>query len=105
MSHVNILQCRPVSTGSTLRAFVTASFPSGLTIADITVHQNGDSSYALPPSKPQISGMSVVPDPSKPNRPKYVPVVSFADPKVRKRWSEAVVDAVRSQHPEVFSGG
>ena len=33
---------------------------------------------------------------------KYSPIVSFADPTIRERWSAAVVAAVRATFPEIF---
>ena len=34
---------------------------------------------------------------------KYSPIVSFADPTIRERWSRGVVSALRAAYPEAFS--
>jgi hypothetical protein len=36
---------------------------------------------------------------------RYVPVIEFTSKKIRNRWSDAVIEAMRAAHPEAFDGG
>ena len=57
---------------------------------------------ASPPSKPMIDKAgALMRDQNR--KLKYVPIIEFTSKKVRDKFSKAVVDAVRAQHPEAFA--
>jgi hypothetical protein len=86
----------------TLRGFCTARLPSGLVLHEVAIHTRGSTWWASPSSKPMLSrdGTALRDDAGK---VRYSPVVSFADKQTRDRLSQAVVEALRRAHPDVFA--
>ncbi len=87
---------------ATLRGFVTVSQPSGMIIHDVSLHQKNNSTWAAPPSKPMINRDGVVLRDDN-GKIRYASIVEFASKKLRDRWSDAVVDAVKAAFPTAFS--
>jgi hypothetical protein len=85
----------------TLRGFCTVHLPSGMVLHEVAIHTRSGSWWASPASKPMLSrdGTALRDEAGK---VRYSPVVSFADKQTRDRLSQAVVDALRRAHPEVF---
>lgn len=85
----------------TLRGFAMVRLPIGLEIADCPVHRHpGGRCWAALPSKPIL-------DPhghhlEKGGRRQYVPILTWGDRAVADRWSDAVVELVRAEHPEAL---
>lgn len=86
---------------NTLRGFARIRMPSGLIFHDVAIHQKGDSAWAAPASKVQVTrdGNTIR---SGDGKLAYSPVVTFASRDLRDRFSKAVVDAMRRAHPEAF---
>jgi hypothetical protein len=86
----------------TLRGFLTAHLPSGMILHEVSIHTRNGSWWASPSSKPMLSrdGTALRDDAGK---VRYSPVVSFADKQTRDRLSQAVVEALRRTHPDVFA--
>lgn len=102
---IRILECKPLPGPATFAA-VDVAHPSGMIIKGVLIlaRKYGEGVYALPPGKAQLAGLSAIEDPRKPGKPKYTNFIDFTDKQTRERWSDAVVAAVRDQHPEVLSG-
>lgn len=91
-------RCEP-PRGS-LQGYMRAQFQSGLVICDIAVHQNSGKSWCSPPAKPWTRDDAVVRDEN--GRAKWLTVIDFANHSVRRRWSEALIAALRQQHPDAL---
>jgi hypothetical protein len=100
-SIVIIEEFRPLLK-NTLIGFARVKMPSGLVFHDVSIHRHGDSTWASPSAKPQIGrdGSHIRRD----GKTQYSPVVSFASKEVRDKFSDAILDALRSSHPEAFEG-
>jgi hypothetical protein len=87
---------------NTLRGFASVRFASGVEVHEIAVHIASGRAWASPPGRPWIdaSGAVVRGDDGK---IKYQALITFASHGVRSRWSRAVLDAVRAEHPEVLA--
>lgn len=74
--------------------------PSGVIYHYVSIHKQGDTAWASPSAKPQIGrdGSHIRRD----GKPQYAPVVSFVSKQVRDKFSDAILDALRSSHPEAL---
>jgi hypothetical protein len=84
-----------------LRGFASVRVPIGtgaLVISDVGVFSSGDRTWASLPAKPLIGadGRHMTDDAGK---KKYAPILSWSDRATSDRWSESVVDLVRTKHP------
>lgn len=86
---------------NTLCGFADVTMPSGMTIAEISIHSQGGKAWASPPSKPMIdrNGRVLRDDGGK---IRYSPIITFPSRDLRNRWSDAVVEAVRAAHPKAL---
>jgi hypothetical protein len=100
MSTLRILDWRPLRRNSLL-GFAKVELPSGMVISDVTVLTGERGPWASPPSKPMIDreGTALKDDKGK---LRYSPIIEFASREIRDRWSAAVIEAMRSAHPEAF---
>ena len=64
---------------------------------DITVLIGERGSWASPPSKPRINADGTV-QKTADGKIIYSPIIEFASREVRIRWSDAVIDALRTAH-------
>lgn len=96
-----ILDWRDVRKNS-LVGFCKVEFPSGMVINDVTVLKGERGPWAAPPSKPMIGrdGGAMKDDNGK---VRYVPIIEFTSKEIRNKWSDAVIEALRAEHPEVFA--
>lgn len=96
-----ILDWRPV-VKNTLRGFAVVRQPSGMVIADVGVHEREGKAWASPPSKPMLDrdGRQLRDTDGK---ARWSNLISFADRATQTTWSDAVVAAVRAQHPEALA--
>ena len=92
---------RPLRKGS-LIGFVSVSMPSGITIHEISILETNGRFWASPPSKPMIDrdGHVMIGDDGK---RRYAPLIEFADRDTRSRWSDAVIEALRTAEPEALA--
>ncbi len=101
MASLKILDWREMRRNSLL-GFAKVEFPSGMVISDVTILQSERGPWASPPSKPMLSrdGAAMKDDAGK---LRYVPIIEFTSKDIRNKWSDAVIEAMRAAHPEVFS--
>ena len=86
---------------NSLLGFAKVEFPSGLILHDVTVLRGERGPWASPPSKPMVgSDGTVMKDEA--GKTRYVPIIEFASREARDRFSEDVIAAVRTVHPEVL---
>jgi hypothetical protein len=85
-----------------LHGFATVEMPSGLIITDIVIGSSHGKWWALPPSEPMIDGNGNPLRDEETGKVRYSPVVDFRDKETRRRWSDAVIAALRASHEEVF---
>ena len=99
-SIVLIEEFKPFPKNS-LIGFVRVRMPSGVIYHDVSIHKQGDSAWASPSAKPQIGrdGTHITKD----GKPQYSPVVSFVSKEVRDKFSGAILNALRSSHPEALA--
>jgi hypothetical protein len=95
---IRIREFRPLTRNS-LRGFAVIELPSGLVIADVSVHVSHGKPWASPPSKPMIGKDGAVMKDAN-GKVRYVPIIEFRDKETRDRWSNAVIEAVRAANPE-----
>lgn len=86
---------------NSLLGFAKVEFPSGLIVSDVTILTGERGPWASPPSKPMINRDGVVLKDDN-GKIKYTPIIEFTSKEIRNRWSDAVIDAMRAAHPEVF---
>jgi hypothetical protein len=96
-----IIQFRPVLK-NTLVGFATVEHPSGLCIADNGIHQRDGRAWASPPSKPMLDrdGRQMR---DAEGKLRWSPLITFTDRRTQTAWSDAVITALRSSHPEVLA--
>jgi len=95
---------KPMVRGS-LRGFARVRFPSGLIFEDVSVHRNDGRAWASPAAKPMLDSktLQVVRDPAT-DKVKYVQLISFATNEIRRNWSDQILAALDTQHPD-WDGG
>jgi hypothetical protein len=101
MSGMKIVDWRPLRR-NTLLGFATVEMPSGMVMAEIGIMRADRGEWAAPPSKPQIDRDGVGMKDAA-GKLKYTPIISFTSKEVRDRFSNAVIEALRAAHPEVFA--
>jgi hypothetical protein len=98
-----VLDFKPLGKGQ-LRGFAKVQQPSGVIFNECPVLQSARGYWASPPSKPLIGNDGkVISDAS--GKPRYTQIIEFASSEIRDRWSEAVIEALRTSHPEAFAPG
>ncbi len=89
-------------TKNTLRGFAKITLPSGMILSDVSIHVSGDSAWASPASKPVLDRNGVATRDAA-GKIRYVAVVSFARRELRDRFSNGVIEALRTSHPEALT--
>lgn len=100
MSTIRILDWRPMQKGALL-GFAKIELPSGMIIVDCTICTGPNGPWASPPSKAMIGRDGLVMK-DQADKVRYQPLIEFTSKDVRNRWSDAVLQAVREAHPDVF---
>ncbi len=98
---ISILSWKPVAAGGLL-GFLDARLPSGLILHEIAIMRGKNGTpWASAPSKPMLdrNGCAML---DAAGKRRYVPCVSFTDAVTRKRFSEAVIEALRRSNPEAL---
>jgi len=77
------------------------STPAGIIFHDVSIHERSGMWFAVPSRRPVLGpdGRQAR-DPS--GRQVWAPVMSFRTDDLRDKFSAAVIQALRRQHPEVF---
>jgi hypothetical protein len=88
---------------TTLRGFVTIQFPSGMVIAEISVHVANGRAWASPSGRHMVDGDGVVMRDGA-GKTRWQPLITFETKERRELWSAAVVQAVRAAFPEALHG-
>jgi hypothetical protein len=99
---MRLISWKPLVKNS-LRGFATVELPIGLRISDIPVLISHGKTWATLPSKPQIDkdGQHRR-DPN--GKPAYSPILEWRDRDLQDRFSGAVVDLIRAEHPDALDG-
>ena len=101
MSHSFVaMNWKPLRKGS-LVGFVSVSMPSGITVHEVSILETNGRFWASPPSKPMIdrNGVVMIDDAGK---RRYSALIEFVDRDTRSRWSNAVIEALRTAEPEAL---
>jgi hypothetical protein len=98
---VKILDWRPLRKNSLL-GFAKVELPSGMVISDVTILTSERGPWASPPSKPMLDREGVAMKDDK-GKLRYSPIIEFASREIRDRWSAAVIEAMRTAHPEALT--
>jgi hypothetical protein len=95
-----IEEFKPLSKNS-LRGFAHVRMPSGVIFHDVSIHNSSGAWWASPASKPQINrdGMCLR---GRDGKILYVPIVSFASRELREKFSNSIIEAMRTAHPEAL---
>jgi hypothetical protein len=96
-----ILGFRPMQAGA-LIGFADVALPSGMVLHRCSIFVKDDTVWASPPSK-QVVGRDGTIQRTADGKNRYEPTVSFTDRWTQERWSAAVVEALRTQHPEALT--
>jgi hypothetical protein len=97
---VRILDWRELRSNHLL-GFAKIELPSGLVINDVCILAGERGPWASPPAKPQVDRDGNVVRESN-GKLRYSPVIEFRDKETRNRWSDAVIEAVRTAHPDAL---
>jgi hypothetical protein len=103
MNTIKILDWKPLRKGSLL-GFAKTEFVSGLIFSDVPILTGPRGPWASPPAKAMIGRDGVVMK-DEGGKIRYSSFIEFTSKQVRDRWSSAVIDAMRTAHPEAFSDG
>jgi hypothetical protein len=87
---------------NSLVGFATVQFGSGLIVAEIPIFIAGSRAWASPPARPWVDSDGALVLDEKTGRPRYLPVLRFANHGVRSSWSKQVLAALKAAHPEIF---
>jgi hypothetical protein len=87
-----------------LLCFVSVRLPIGLTIRDCPVLTGSNGPWVNLPGKPQIDKEG---QPRRDAKGKlaYLVILEWDNPRLRRRFSDAVIDLIRAHHPDVLEGG
>jgi hypothetical protein len=95
-SRLRLLEWRPLVKNS-LRGFASVELPSGLTIADISVHVSHGKRWASLPARPQITSDGTVRR-GDDGRIAYSSILKWRSRELQDGFSAAVVRAVEAEH-------
>jgi hypothetical protein len=96
----HVTNFRAIQAGA-LVGFADVALPSGMILHRCSIFAKDDRAWASPPSKP-IIGRDGTAQRTSDAKVRYEPTVSFTDRWTAERWSTAVVEALRAEHPDVF---
>ena len=102
MTAITVLNWKPVAADR-LRGFCDAQLPSGMVLHEISIMRGEDGQFwANPPAKPMIDRAGHVMLDNN-GRRRYTSCVSFADAATKRRFSAAVIEALRQTFPEALA--
>jgi hypothetical protein len=85
-----------------LVGFADVALPSGMILHRCSILAKDDKAWASPPSK-QVIGRDGTVQRTADGKTRYEPTVSFTDRWTQERWSAAVIEALRVEHPEALA--
>ena len=88
---------------NTLRGFAIIELPSGLIVRDVSVHQKNGKWWAGLPSRPVLDaeGRQIS---NHAGHKQYAAVLGWRDRALADRFSVAVVELIRGEHPTDLDG-
>lgn len=91
----------PVTTGGSLLAYLDVEMSSGLIVRDCRLMRTNGTLWIAPPSQKQVDrdGEPILDERGK---PRYRNFVDFRDRSTRDRFSSAVINAIRREHPDAL---
>jgi hypothetical protein len=101
-NRARLIHFRDFTKGS-LIGFARMVFPSGLVIGEIGIHRHGNTCWAAPPARLRLRDGSS--EPLRDAGGKLVwsnDLISFETPDIRRRWSAAVIEAIRRDRPHLL---
>jgi hypothetical protein len=100
MSGIAILKWTPRTSG-TLRGHLSLRLPSGLELSEIAVHCRDGRWWLSMPARPMLTDGVALRDQA--GKIRYAPpVIAFASPEIRSRFSSQVMDVLRQAEPQLF---
>lgn len=85
---------------NTLCGFCTVELPNGLYIEDISIHHKNGRRWAILPSTAQLeNGQQRVKD----GKAQWKTILRWRDRELADRFSDALIEAIQSQHPGALS--
>jgi hypothetical protein len=97
---LRLIAWRPLVKGA-LKGFATVELPNGLKLIDCPVLVGRNGPFAMLPSKPQIDKEGRQKTDAN-GRAAYVPTLEWRTRDLAGRFSAAVVELVRREHPGAF---
>jgi hypothetical protein len=98
----HVTNFRAIQAGA-LIGFADVTLPSGMILHRCSIFAKDGKAWASPPSK-QVVGRDGIAQRTADGKARNEPTVSFTDRWVQERWSTAVIEALRAEHPEAFDG-
>jgi hypothetical protein len=98
---VIITDWRPLPK-NTLLGFCSMRLPSGIQIADCSVHQKNGKFWVSPPGKPQLDRDGIALRDAVTGRIKYLPIITFETKAFADRFSAQIIEALRRAFPEAL---
>ena len=85
-----------------LLGFARARSPMGFIFHDVPIKERNGRMWAMPGSAPRLDlrGRQMR---DRAGVAQWIPVVSFATPEVRDRFSQAIIEALRVYKPDLFA--
>jgi hypothetical protein len=102
MSALTISDWKSRQSG-TLRGFFTANLASGLVLRELMLHERDGKWWISFPSKPMVGADGVALRDER-NKVRYgAPLIEFASPQARNRFSDQVLEAMRQAQPQLLN--
>jgi hypothetical protein len=97
---MRLLEWRPMARNM-LRGFCVVELPSGLVIRDIAIHEKAGKCWANLPARPILDaeGRHIS---NHAGHKQYAAVLGWRDRDLADRFSAALVELVRAEHPSAF---
>jgi hypothetical protein len=88
---------------NTLHGFAVIEMPSGLVVRDVAIHEKAGKWWASLPSRPVLDsdGKQIV---SHAGHRQYAAVLGWRDRDLADRFSAALIELVRAEHPADLDG-
>jgi DNA-binding cell septation regulator SpoVG len=87
---IEISEYRPYNK-NTLRAFFTATLPSGMVLHDLSLHEKGEQRWVSTPTRPWKD---------QENKVQYSPLITFIDGPTRDQFRDDVLKAIDQYESE-----
>jgi hypothetical protein len=102
MSGVIIEEFKPVAK-NTLRGFVRVQLPSGMIMAEVSIHIGADGKpWASPPSRPMVDRDGTAMRDQVTGKTRWQSLITFASGRIRHEWSRQIIQALLKQFPDAL---